>query len=295
MTFAPYQQKIRFFTGLTSQIWCIKGLVCQAPHIWVTVRERTVSIISAAPARTLCYEMNVLKRNERKERKRQLNEMKKISNKWRLYCIWSKCSLSQKFAQQSYWCEFSLTLCGELPLTLLFERRTCLALLFIYRFEVCPYTMHLSYACVQKNPRTLSHSHFTNTAALFSQQSHSWIATHHCAFYWWRVFFFFSLSLKFWIQAEKGDKRSRVMMGELGSGREEIKLRQWRRGRHSCLAVEICERVNSAQGAPEVTAGGGRGQLTLKQHSWAVKWAKILNATMFQCQQSAKNVSSLRA
>lgn len=199
-------------------------------------------------------------RNERKEKKERKKETikwnEKISNKWRLYCIWSKCSLSQKFAQQSYWCEFSLTLCGVLPLTLLFERRTCLALLFIYKFEVCPYTMHLSYACVQKNPRTLSHSHFTNTAALFSQQSHSWIATHQLCFLLVESFFFFS-SLKFWIEAEKGDKRSRVMMGELGSGREEIKLRQWRRGRHSCLAVDICERVNAAQGAPEVTAGGG--------------------------------------
>lgn len=32
-TFPPEEQKGWFFTGLTSQIWCIKGLVCQEPHI----------------------------------------------------------------------------------------------------------------------------------------------------------------------------------------------------------------------------------------------------------------------
>lgn len=63
---------------------------------------------------------------------------------------------------------------------------------------------------------------------------------------------------------------------------------------------------------------GQRGQVTLKPHSsvihgtgvleravqdwhtptghrWAVKWVKILNATLFQCHHSAKNVSSLLA
>ena len=73
---------------------------------------------------------------------------------------------------------------------------------------------------------------------------------------------------------EKRDERSRVMnrvMGELDSGKEEIKLRQRRRGRHSCLAVEICERVNAAQGAPEVTAGAEGSsdtQTAFFCHSW---------------------------
>ncbi len=32
-TFPPERQKGWFFTGLTSQIWCIKGLACQESHI----------------------------------------------------------------------------------------------------------------------------------------------------------------------------------------------------------------------------------------------------------------------
>ena len=62
-TFPPARQKEWFFTGLTSQICCIKGLVCQEPHVWVTESERTVSIMSAPHTfrlrkGTLCYEMS---------------------------------------------------------------------------------------------------------------------------------------------------------------------------------------------------------------------------------------------
>lgn len=46
------------------------------------------------------------------------------------------------------------------------------------------------------------------------------------------------------------------MLRELGSGGGEIKLRQWGRGRHSCLPGEICGIVNATQGAQEVSAKG---------------------------------------
>lgn len=78
------------------------------------------------------------------------------------------------------------------------------------------------------------------------------------------------------------------MMRESSSGRDKIKLRQWRRGRHSCVAVEIRERMNSAQGTLEVTPGGGGDQVTLKQHSWAQD-----KATMFHCHQSARRIYRL--
>lgn len=94
----------------------------------------------------------------------------------------------------------------------------CLAPLFVYKFEVCPYTMHLSYASVQ-NPHTLSHSAFRKHCSPLFPTIALWIATHPCVSYWWRgVFLFFSF-LKFWIEGEKRDERSSVMnrtMGEFG-------------------------------------------------------------------------------
>lgn len=60
-------------------------------------------------------------------------------------------------------------------------------------------------------------------------------------------------------------------MGELDSGKEEIKLSQRRRGGISCLVVEICERVRPAQGALEVIAGAKGSSDTETAfffHSW---------------------------
>lgn len=52
-------------------------------------------------------------------------------------------------------------------------------------------------------------------------------------------------------------------MGEVDSSKEEVN-RQWKIGRDSCLAVEICERVRAAHGAQR-SLWGQRGQVTLKQ------------------------------
>lgn len=97
-TFPPAGQKEWFFTGLTSQICCIKGLVCQEPHVWVTESERTVSIMSAPHAfrlrkGTLCYEMSCTRMVDSEEAfkssvQRQINKG--------IYCMWSKCSASQR-------------------------------------------------------------------------------------------------------------------------------------------------------------------------------------------------------
>ena len=69
------------------------------------------------------------------------------------------------------------------------------------------------------------------------------------------LFFFFFQVLNRGGKKKKGKAREARVMGELDGGKEDIKLRQRRRGRHSCLAVEICERVNAAQGALGVAAG----------------------------------------
>lgn len=64
---------------------------------------------------------------------------------------------------------------------------------------------------------------------------------------------------------KKGEERSRVMnraLGEVDSGKENIKLGQRRRGGHS-LVVERCERVRVHWRSLQ----GQRGQVTLKQHS----------------------------
>ena len=50
-----------FSTGLTSQICCIKGLVCQEPRVRVTESERTVSITSAPRAFRLRKALRVMR------------------------------------------------------------------------------------------------------------------------------------------------------------------------------------------------------------------------------------------
>jgi len=76
-------------------------------------------------------------------------------------------------------------------------------------------------------------------------------------------------------------------MGELDSDKEEIELKWRRRGRHSCLAVEICERVRSAQGVLEVIAGQ-RGQVTLKQHSSVIRGCVVEGCEGLACSYRAQ-------
>lgn len=78
-------------------------------------------------------------------------------------------------------------------------------------------------------------------------------------------------------------------MRESSSGRDKIKLRQWRRGRHSCVAVEIRERMNSAQGTLEVTPGGAGGSSDTQTAFLASEVAQD-KATMFHCHQSARRI-----
>lgn len=58
-------------------------------------------------------------------------------------------------------------------------------------------------------------------------------------------------------------------MGELHSDEEEMQLK--RRGRHSCSAMEIYERVRAARGALEVMAGATGSSdtpIAFFCHSW---------------------------
>ena len=129
-----------------------------------------------------------------------------------------------------------------------------------------------------------------------------------------RCFYFL---LKFLNREGKKNEGSRVInneMGELDRDKEEIKLKQRRRGKHSFLAVEIFERARAGQDALEVIAGAKGSSDTQTAffslwwecwrgavkdcnratgHRWAVKWVKNLNAIVVQCHQSVKNGSSL--
>lgn len=95
-----------------------------------------------------------------------------------------------------------------------------------------PLHMHVS-----KNAHTLSHSafhkhsqpHFPNNHALNSHSSLCFLLVERR---------FFSLSL--FVLNRGGKKKGRAkearVMGELDGGKEEIKLRRGRRGRHSCFS-----------------------------------------------------------